>query len=98
MSYLSSDSNIQGLQLAVQQLVVKSSDVALVSSQSAASITLDLKQPIQEVRAALFCDDSANTVDLAAATIGSPDSTLVTVVCSASITTDDTIILNYIVE
>lgn len=97
MSYLSNNSNVQGLQLSVQSLVVKKGDVAVVSAVSN-SATIELSQPIREIRAALFIDHSAGTIAPAtvSSTINSVN-TSVTLGLGVALDPADSIILNYII-
>ena len=57
ISYQSKDDAVLGLQLKVQELCVKKSDVAIVST-SLLNVTIDVKESVKEVRCAIHCDDS----------------------------------------
>ena len=56
ISYQPKDASVQGLQLKVQELVLKKADA--IVSVSGLDVTIDLKETISEVRAAIVCDDS----------------------------------------
>lgn len=96
MSYLSNNSNVQGLQLSVQSLVVKKGDVAVVSTVSN-SATIELYQPIKEIRAALFIDDSAGTIAPVALADRTVNDTEVTLDLGVALADDDAIILEYVI-
>ena len=98
ISYQPKDSALQGLQLSVQELVVKKSDKQVVST-SLLTATVDLKQPIKEIRAAMFCNDSAPAVELVAqADINLSVANKVTLTLSEALADEDSIIIKYIIQ
>ena len=98
ISYQPKDSVLQGLQLKVQELVLKKADAQVVSV-SGNDVTIDLKQPIQEVRAAMHCDDSAPAVELIAqADIDLATANYVTLTLGSALADDDAIIIKYVIQ
>lgn len=95
MSYVSTDSNVQDVQLKVQQLVVTLQDNSVVST-SASTATIDVKQTIDSVRCALFIDDSAGTSAPVTAANRSVSGSTVTLTLSAALAAADAIILEYV--
>lgn len=96
ISYQSKDDAVLGLQLKVQELCVKMSDVAVLSVGSGTDVTIDVKEPVGEVRAALHCDDSVGVYLIAQAGIAISGSQI-TLTLSAAIADDDSIIVKYVV-
>lgn len=96
MSYLSNQSQVQSLQLKVQELVVKLADNEVVSV-SGNDATIDVGQEISEVRAALFLDDSAGTLAPVVAANRVVSGTEVTLTLSAALAAADAIILEYVI-
>ena len=96
ISYQSKDDAVLGLQLKVQELCVKKSDVAVLSVGAGTDVTIDVKEPVKEVRAALHCDDSVGVYLIAQAGIAISGSQI-TITLSAAIADADSIILKYVV-
>lgn len=94
ISYQPKDSSVQGLQLKVQELVVKKSDS--IVSVNGLDVTVDLKEAISEVRAAIVCDDSVGIYLIAQAGIDLSVPKKVTITLSAALADEDCIILKYI--
>jgi hypothetical protein len=98
ISYQPKDSALQGLQLQVQELVLKLADKQVVSV-SGSDVTIDLKQPIKEVRAAMFCNDSAPGVELVAqADIDLAVANKVTLTLSEPLAANDSIVIKYVIS
>lgn len=95
MSYLSTGSATQLVELKVQELVVIVTDSIVTTSGSTA--TIDCGQTISTVRGALFIDDSAATVAPVVAANRSVSGTSVTLTLSAAFTTSDVIVLYFTV-
>lgn len=97
ISYQPKDSVLQDIQLKVQELVVKKADKQVVST-NLLTVTVDLKQPIKEIRAAMFCNDSSPGVELVPqADINLSVANKVTLTLSEALADEDTIVLKYIV-
>lgn len=96
ISYQSKDDAVLGLQLKVQELCVKKSDVAVLSVGAGTDVTIDVKEPVKEVRAALHCDDSVGVYLIAQAGIAISGSEI-TITLSAAIADEDSIIVKYVV-
>lgn len=98
ISYQSKDDAVLGLQLKVQELCVKKSDVGIVSVAALPStdVTIDVKESVKEVRAALHCDDSVNVYLIAQAGIAISGSQI-TLTLSAAIADEDSIVIKYVV-
>jgi hypothetical protein len=96
ISYQSKDDAVLGLQLKVQELCVKKSDVAVLSVGAGTDVTIDVKEPVGEVRAALHCDDSVGVYLIAQAGIAISGSQI-TLTLSAAIADDDSIIVKYVI-
>jgi hypothetical protein len=96
ISYQSKDDAVLGLQLKVQELCVKKSDVAVLSVGAGTDITIDVKEPVKEVRAALHCDDSVGVYLIAQAGIAISGSQI-TITLSYAIAADDSVIVKYVV-
>jgi hypothetical protein len=96
ISYQSKDDAVLGLQLKVQELCVKKSDVAVLSVGAGTDVTIDVKEPVKEVRAALHCDDSVGVYLIAQAGIAISGSQI-TITLSAAIADEDSIIVKYVV-
>lgn len=97
ISYQPKDSTLQGLQLSVQELVLKKADKQVVSVVGL-DVTIDLKQPVKEVRAAIVCDDSVGIYMIAQAGIDLSVPNKVTLTLSAALADEDSIILKYIIQ
>jgi hypothetical protein len=97
ISYQPKDAAVQGLQLKVQELVVKKADTQMVSV-AGLDVTVDLKEPVQEVRAAIVCDDSVGIYMIAQAGIDLSVANKVTLTLSAALADDDCIILKYVIQ
>ncbi len=97
MSYLSSNSAVQAVQLAVQTLVLKKADNQIVST-SANTATIDVGQTISEVRCASFIDDSAGTGAPVVASNRTVSGSSVTLNLGAALATADAIVISYVVE
>ncbi len=94
ISYQPKDASVQGLQLKVQELVLKKADA--IVSVSGSDETIDLKEPVAEVRAAIVCDDSVGIYMIAQAGIDLSVANKVTLTLSAALADEDTIILKYV--
>lgn len=97
MPYQSNDSSVAALQLKVQELNVKLADVALVSV-SANDVTIDVKQPIKEIRLATFFDDSAGTNAPVAAASQVISGNTVKLSVGAALASADSISLKYVIS
>jgi hypothetical protein len=96
ISYQSKDDAVLGLQLKVQELCVKMSDVAVLSVGSGTDVTIDVKEPVGEVRAALHCDDSVGVYLIAQAGIAISGSQI-TITLSNAIAAEDSVIVKYVI-
>jgi len=96
ISYQSKDDAVLGLQLKVQELCVKMSDVAVLSVGSGTDVTIDVKEPVGEVRAALHCDDSFGVYLIAQAGIAISGSQN-TITLSNAIAAEDSVIVKYVI-
>lgn len=94
ISYQPKDALVQGLQLKVQELVLKKSDS--IVSVSGLDVTVDLKESVSEVRAAIVCDDSVGIYMIAQSGIDLSVANKVTLTLSAALADEDCIILKYI--
>ena len=94
ISYQPKDASVQGLQLKVQELVLKKSDS--IVSVSGLDVTVDLKETVSEVRAAIVCDDSVGIYMVAQSGIDLSVANKVTLTLSAALADEDCIILKYI--
>ncbi len=90
------DSGVALAQLKVQELVVKLSDNNIVSV-SASTATIDVGQPILEVRHAMFFDDSAGTNGPVVASNQLISGNTVRLTLSAALAAADSITLKYVV-
>jgi|688.fasta_scaffold00313_26 hypothetical protein len=97
ISYQPKDAAVQGLQLKVQELVVKKADTQMVSV-AGLDVTVDLKEPVQEVRAAIVCDDSVGIYMIAQSGIDLSVANKVTLTLSAALANEDCIILKYVIQ
>lgn len=95
ISYQSKDDAVLGLQLKVQELCVKKSDVAIVST-SLLNVTIDVKESVKEVRCAIHCDDSIGLSLIAQSGITISGSQ-VTLALSNALAAEDSVILKYVV-
>lgn len=96
ISYQPKDAAVQGIQLKVQELALKKSDKQVVSV-SGLDVTIDLKEPVLEVRAAIVCDDSVGIYMIAQAGIDLSVANKVTLTLSAALADEDCIILKYVI-
>jgi hypothetical protein len=94
ISYQPKDASVQGLQLKVQELVLKESDS--IVSVSGLDVTIDLKEPVSEIRAAIVCDDSVGIYMIAQAGIDLSVANKVTLTLSAALADNDCIVLKYV--
>lgn len=97
MSYQSKDSAVQQVQLKVQEVCVKMSDSQVVST-SGSTATIDLGEPIGEIRSAIFVDDSAGTAAPVAAANRSVSGNQVVLTLSAAMAAADAIDLKYVIS
>jgi hypothetical protein len=96
ISYQPKDAALQGIQLKVQELALKKSDNQVVSVVGL-DVTIDLKEPVAEVRAAIVCDDSVGIYMIAQAGIDLSVANKVTLTLSAALADADCIILKYVI-
>jgi hypothetical protein len=104
ISYQSKDERVLSVALKVQELCVKLSDGIMTGSGTTAVIQVG--ESVAEVRAALFCDDSAglSRIPQASITIGTPsggvaDSQVtLSLGVGVSLAADDSVILKYVVK
>ena len=96
ISYQPKDAALQGIQLKVQELALKKSDKQVVSVVGL-DVTIDLKEPVAEVRAAIVCDDSVGIYMIAQSGIDLSTPNKVTLTLSAALADEDTIILKYVI-
>lgn len=96
MSYLSTNSAVQDVQLSVQSLVVQLADNQVVST-SGSTATINVGQPIDRVVNAIFVDDSAATAAPVVASNRSVSGSSVTLTLSAALAAADSIVLNYVI-
>jgi hypothetical protein len=96
ISYQPKDAALQGIQLKVQELALKKSDKQVVSVVGL-DVTIDLKEPVAEVLAAIVCDDSVGIYMIAQAGIDLSVANKVTLTLSAALADDDCIILKYVI-
>lgn len=95
-SFQSKDSLVLGVQLKVQELVVKKSDAALVSVNGL-DVTVDVKEPVKEVRCAIHCDDSIGLSLIAQAGIAISGSQM-TFSLSNALADADSIMIKYVIN
>ena len=95
ISYQSKDDAVLGLQLKVQELCVKMSDVGVLSTSSLTAV-INVQEPVKEVRAALHCDDSVGIYLIAQSGI-SISGSQITLSLSAAMAAQDSIIVKYVV-
>lgn len=96
ISYQPKDAAVQGIQLKVQELALKKSDKQVVSV-SGLDVTIDLKEPVSEVRAAIVCDDSVGIYMIAQSGIDLSVANKVTLTLSAALADEDCIIIKYVI-
>ena len=96
ISYQPKDAALQGIQLKVQELALKKSDKQVVSV-SGLDVTIDLKEPVLEVRAAIVCDDSVGIYMIAQSGIDLSVANKVTLTLSAALADEDCIIIKYVI-
>jgi hypothetical protein len=96
-SYQSKDSAVQQVQLKVQHLSLKMSDNQVVST-SGVTATIDLQEPIGEIRSAIFIDDSAGTAAPVAAANRAVSGNQVVLTLSAAMAAADCIELSYVIS
>lgn len=105
ISYQPKDAAVQGLQLKVQELVVKKADKNIVTL-AGNNVIIDLKEPlyqmidgvkvnVAEIRAALWCKFATSEVLKVEGVAG--DSSL-TITLAAPLADNDTLIVKYIVN
>jgi endonuclease V-like protein UPF0215 family len=94
ISYQPKDATVQAVQLKVQELVVKKSDTQLVTVDGL-DVTINFKEPVVEVLAALICDDSVGLYMIAQSGIAISGNE-VTLTLSAALADEDTIIVKYV--
>lgn len=97
MSFQSKNSAVLDVQLKVQEVCVKLSDVELVSVDTL-DVTIDLGENVKEVRAALHIDDSVGTVAPVAVADQAISGSEVTLTLAAALAADDSIILKYVIQ
>jgi hypothetical protein len=97
ISYQPKDAAVQAAQLKVQELVLKKEDKQIVSTPGGLLATIDLKEPVLEVRAAIVCDDSVGIYMIAQSGINLSVANKVTLTLSAALADEDTIILKYVI-
>lgn len=96
ISYQSKDDAVLGLQLKVQEICVKTSDVGILSVGAGTTVIVDVQESVKEVRAALHCDDSVGVYLIAQSGIAISGSQI-TLTLSAAIAAADSLILKYVV-
>jgi len=96
MSYLSTGSAAQAVQLQVQELIVNINDSQVVST-SASTVTIDCGQEVASVKEALFIDNSAGTIAPVVAASQSISGSNVTLTLSAALAADDSVRLCFVV-
>lgn len=96
ISYQSKDDAVLGLQLKVQEICAKTSDVGILSVGAGTAVTIDVKEPVKEVRCAIHCDDSIGLSLIAQAGIAISGSQ-VTLTLSNAMAAADSIILKYVI-
>lgn len=97
MSYMSKNPSVQDIQLKVQELCVKLSDTAVVTT-SGSTATINVQENIDHVRSAIFIDDSAGTAAPVVASNRSVSGSSVTLTLSAALAAADAIVLKYVVS
>jgi hypothetical protein len=98
MSYLSVGSAAQGVQLKVQELILKLSDSQVITKTGTSSVvTIDCGQDVESVVQALFIDDSAGTIAPVAVANRSVSGQNVTLTLSAEMLANDSVRLCFIV-
>lgn len=95
MAFESKDSAVLGVQLKVQELTVKLGDPCV--SVSGSTATIDVKEPIAEVRSCTFTDDSAATSAPVVASSRVITGTQVVLTLSAALAVNDAIIMRYVI-
>jgi len=96
-SFQSKDSLVLGVQLKVQELVVKKADAALVSVSGSVA-TIDVKEPVKEVRSVVHCKDgSASPLLVSAASIAVSGSQMA-LTLTAALADADSIIVKYVID
>jgi hypothetical protein len=95
ISYQSKDDAVLGLQLKVQEICAKKSDVAIVSV-SGLNVTIDVKESVKEVRCAIHCDDSIGLSLIAQAGITISGSQ-VTLALSHELANEDALVVKYVI-
>ena len=97
ISYQSKDDAVLGLQLKVQEICAKKSDVAIVSV-SGLNVTIDVKEPIKEVRSATHNKDSVPSSLLIAQSAMSISGSQVVLTLGAALADADSIVLRYVID
>ena len=95
-SFQSKDSLVLGVQLKVQRLVVAYGDS--ISAISTNDLIVDVKEPIKEVRSALFTDNSAGTTAPVLAASRTISGTQVTCALGVPFAANDCLILEYVID
>jgi len=97
ISYQSKDEAVLGLQLKVQEICAKKSDVAIVSV-SGLTATIDVKEPVKEVRSAIHNKDSGPSSILIAQSAISISGSQVTLTLGVALAAADSIVLRYVID
>lgn len=94
--YVSSDSNLEGQQLQVQELVIRFADLQLYSA-SGSVVTVNLQETIGAMVCVLHLDNSGPTCVLNAAASNVVSSASVAITLANAFATSDVLILKYII-
>lgn len=102
MSYLSQGSSAQFVELKVQELVVSMNHAGAIEdpilTTSGSTATIDCGQNIDEVRCALFNDNSAGTIAPVVFANRVISGSTVTLTLSAAMAADDSITLYFVLQ
>lgn len=93
ISYQSKDDAVLGLQLKVQELCVKASDVGVVTI-SGNDVLIDVKETVGDIRCAIHCDAAGPSILLVPA---SKSGSVITVTLAAPLGASDSVIVKYVV-
>ncbi len=96
MSFQSKDEAVLQVQLKVQSLVVKTSDVG-VCTASGNNAIIDVKETIGEVRCAVLVDDSGSSQVVIPEASRTVSGTQVTLALGVAMTAADSIVIHYTV-
>jgi DNA-binding protein YbaB len=99
ISYQPKQTQVQAVQLKVQQLVLKSTDNEVLSGAGSTTITVTFGQAIEEIRACIHLDDSAPDVLLVPQSdiVFNGAKTVATITLSAALEADkDVLIIDYV--